>query len=635
VIVRVSLKNDSLTIIGTTRVDDEERVVGTTRVDDEERVNRDVIFDLESGAEEVGSVSSPVSTERFDNDEALCRMDAESLVRNIELVSDTVVPETLQGELSTIFDSPRNNSKLAQEIVTFAARCPLSDVMLTIYTTYHSPLGPLMFSTLDHSDVMEVIEAHYWMKPMMNYSFPFRLPEHCLFPTMSSRRRFSIVVRGIQDTPEHRPVASRFLDLIWLSTCEFCANEITSGYCTMALRFFLRLCPSCLKHHIIKISPNDGARLFRRQHFHGAQNQIHLSTDHTMLVSRLYCLKKQFCDSNNKRHGGPLRSQLLYSLGHPMAVPYDGRFLSEWRGAVEPILLHWCNEEYDINTDVAARFLNLDIEVINQMWDNMNIAVQNDHIQEITHLAHVFPDINDNDYNVLYRRDIMMVQPNVFLGINQLNFFASCAIQQIDNLVPGSIERFHALECGFMNHLYYHTPNVRNVYRYNSVRRWVKDIKIFDYEYVFIPTNITTDHWVLFVIVPAERRIDCYDSRLEAGAFHYESLSVLMRFIKEYQVRNNLQVDDWIWSVKIVCEPKQNNPNDCGVFVCMRMYCMMKGWDLDSIPVDAYNSRLRLFIAYSMLKWEIGTEDYSFSRLPAPLDNAFRLPYDGAAPVLY
>jgi hypothetical protein len=36
-----------------------------------------------------------------------------------------------------------------------------------------------------------------------------------------------------------------------------------------------------------------------------------------------------------------------------------------------------------------------------------------------------------------------------------------------------------------------------------------------------------------------------------------------------------------------------------------------------------------------MLKWEIGTEDYSFSRLPAPLDNAFRLPYDGATPVLY
>jgi hypothetical protein len=226
VTVNTGLKNNSPSIFG------------TTRVDDEERVNRDVIFDLDSVAEEVASVSSPVSTERFDNDEALCRMDAESLVRNIELVSDTVVLETVEAELSSIFDSPCNKSKLAKEIVKFAARFPLSDVMLTIYTTYHSQLGPFLFLHLEHSDVKEVIQAHYWMKPMMNYSFPLRLPEHCLFPTMPSHRRFSIVVRGIQETPEHRPVASRFLDIIWLSTCECCGKEITSGYCTMALRFF-------------------------------------------------------------------------------------------------------------------------------------------------------------------------------------------------------------------------------------------------------------------------------------------------------------------------------------------------------------------------------------------------------------
>jgi Ulp1 family protease len=186
-----------------------------------------------------------------------------------------------------------------------------------------------------------------------------------------------------------------------------------------------------------------------------------------------------------------------------------------------------------------------------------------------------------------------------------------------------------------MNNFYYHTPNIRNVYRYNSVQRWVTDINILDYDYVLIPTNINKDHWVLFIIVPAERQIDCDESRVEAGAFNYELLSVLIRFIKEYQALNQLSVDDWIWSVKIVCEPKQKKTNDCGVLVCMRMYCMVKGWDLDSNPVDAYNSRLRLFIAYTMLKCEIGTEDYSFSRLPAPLDNVFRLPYDGATPVLY
>jgi hypothetical protein len=85
--------------------------------------------------------------------------------------------------------------------------------------------------------------------------------------------------------------------------------------------------------------------------------------------------------------------------------------------------------------------------------------------------------------------------------------FASSAIQQIDYVLPSSIKRFHTLECGFLNHLYYHTPNVRKVYRYNSARRLVKDINLLDYDYLFISTKKNKLHWVIFVIVPAERRM--------------------------------------------------------------------------------------------------------------------------------
>jgi hypothetical protein len=82
---------------------------------------------------------------------------------------------------------------------------------------------------LDHSDVKTMIEAFHWLKPMMNYSIPLRLPELSLFPTMYSHYGLRILVQAIQETPEHRPDASRFLDLIWLSTCEYCACNITSG----------------------------------------------------------------------------------------------------------------------------------------------------------------------------------------------------------------------------------------------------------------------------------------------------------------------------------------------------------------------------------------------------------------------
>jgi Ulp1 family protease len=222
------------------------------------------------------------------------------------------------------------------------------------------------------------------------------------------------------------------------------------------------------------------------------------------------------------------------------------------------------------------------------MWDNVIFTLQDEHIKENIELAHVFPNIKKKNYNVLYRQYIRMFQQYGFLGNNQLDFFAASAIQKIDYFVPGSIKRFYTLECGFMNHLYYHTPKVRNLYRYISVRHWVKNINLSDYDYVFIPTNNNELHWVLFIIFPAERCVECYDSLYEAGGFHYESLSVIIRFLKDYQVLNKLPVDDWTWSVKIVSEPKQNNLIDCGVFVCMRMYCMMKGWDRDSIPVDAF-----------------------------------------------
>jgi hypothetical protein len=262
-------------------------LVGTTKVDDTERVHRDVIFDLDSRAEELSTVSSHISTEMFDNDEAICCIDAYFLSSNINHVGDIIVTQSIystnvqpnetgssivsfgedeldiakeyyntqlkltavghnkkvKAELSSIVETPRYKSPEVRAIIVHAANFPLSEVMLTIYTTYHYPLSRLLFPYLEHSDVKTTIETFHWMKLLMNYSFPLRLPELSQFPTMSSRHRFRILVQEIQETPEHRPDASRLLDLIWLSTCEYYACDITSGYCIMAL-FFIYYAPS-------------------------------------------------------------------------------------------------------------------------------------------------------------------------------------------------------------------------------------------------------------------------------------------------------------------------------------------------------------------------------------------------------
>jgi hypothetical protein len=106
--------------------------------------------------------------------------------------------EIVQDEISSIFEMPRYKSHEARAIIVHAAKHPLAEVLLTIYTTYHSPLSGLLLSWLEHDDVVMLIELFDSMKPLMNFSFPLRLPELSLFPTISARPRFRILVQAIQ-----------------------------------------------------------------------------------------------------------------------------------------------------------------------------------------------------------------------------------------------------------------------------------------------------------------------------------------------------------------------------------------------------------------------------------------------------
>jgi hypothetical protein len=69
-------------------------------------------------------------------------------------------------------------------------------------------------------------------------------------------------------------------------------------------------------------------------------------------------LKKKFKDINNKKHGGSLRSQLLYVLGHPLVAPQDSLRYDEWSGAIKHILLKWCNESYNIGNEAMMLKFN-------------------------------------------------------------------------------------------------------------------------------------------------------------------------------------------------------------------------------------------------------------------------------------
>jgi hypothetical protein len=138
--------------------------VSTTKVDDTERVKCDVIFDFDNRTEEFFTIESHILTEMFDNDEALCRMYAELLSRNLNPLGDIIVPQNIysttvqqndtgirnvhfgqneldiakeyynttliavdhdkkvKAEMSSIFETPRYNSHDARFIIVHSAK---------------------------------------------------------------------------------------------------------------------------------------------------------------------------------------------------------------------------------------------------------------------------------------------------------------------------------------------------------------------------------------------------------------------------------------------------------------------------------------------------------------------------------
>jgi hypothetical protein len=107
--------------------------------------------------------------------------------------------EKFKAEMSSIFQTPRYQSHEARAIIVRAQSCPITEAMLTLCTTYYSPLSVLLLSWFEHKDLVK-LGIFDWMKPLMNYSFPLRLPELSLFPTVAAHHRFRILVQEIQDT---------------------------------------------------------------------------------------------------------------------------------------------------------------------------------------------------------------------------------------------------------------------------------------------------------------------------------------------------------------------------------------------------------------------------------------------------
>jgi hypothetical protein len=147
--------------------------------------------------------------------------------------------------------------------------------------------------------------------------------------------------------------------------------------------------------------------------------------------------------------------------------------------------------------------MQLPCDVSMQLWENKLFACSAPHIKEIPTSPRC-TQISNPHITVHYTTITSSTgQSTHFHGKQPVEFMCI-----IGHTTTGTKSRFHTLDCGFLNQLYYHTTKMRNVYKYNSVRSWVKDINLLDYDYMCIPTNNNQLCWMLFIILPAERRVE-------------------------------------------------------------------------------------------------------------------------------
>jgi hypothetical protein len=131
-------------------------------------------------------VSLELSNEVEDDNNHILDIDAtpnayntEVKIKKIKLVEDDAI---VRSEMNSMFKTASYQSEESRAIICRAKKTSLTEVLLTIYTTYHSPFATLLFSWLEHEDVVAFIKSCLWMKPLTNYSFPLGLQDLSLFP---------------------------------------------------------------------------------------------------------------------------------------------------------------------------------------------------------------------------------------------------------------------------------------------------------------------------------------------------------------------------------------------------------------------------------------------------------------------
>jgi hypothetical protein len=123
--------------------------VGTINSCKNEKTTHAVSFELNNEVEDPIVISSPISTEMLVDDKPLLEIEATPNTCNkkvnfkkLQLVEHNAV---VRSKMNSMLKTGRYQSDESRAIIRCALKKTLTEVLLTIYTIYHSPLSTLPF----------------------------------------------------------------------------------------------------------------------------------------------------------------------------------------------------------------------------------------------------------------------------------------------------------------------------------------------------------------------------------------------------------------------------------------------------------------------------------------------------------
>jgi hypothetical protein len=126
---------------------------------------------------------------------------------------------------------------------------------------------------------------------------------------------------------------------------------------------------------------------------------------------------------------------------------------------------------------------------------------------------------------------------------------------------------------------------------------------------IFVPVHKHNNHWVIFVICPAERQITVIDSLYDQGQWYVTIFDNLVRFIHQYERSRDLPQDKWAWHMHPVVVNKQLNNDDYGVCLSLAIYCLVHGLDYHTMPPFLLDNQERIFIYYIVMGYQFYQDD--------------------------